>query len=485
MPKVVLTCQECGKKFEVRAYRKDSAKFCSRSCKGNWMSKNIAGENHPMYKKPIKEVTRKKLIESHKGKKQSKETIEKRASLMRRENHPAWKGGNIVIKCQECGKEFETKKCWAETQKFCSRACNGIWRSKHNIGENSSPWEGGKIKKQCAECGRDIEIPKSQNLKLNYCSKHCYSVWMSKNLVGKAHPSYGRTLTEEQLKKLSESHKGKHPTEETLKKRSISLKKAWENAEERRMALSEKFTGEKNPFWEGKGTVTKTCEVCGKEFCVEKYRENTARVCSKECGFKLKKVEPIIIICKYCGKEFEKIPSQVKFFDPKYCSKECFALGSLSAERYDGYCDRFASVKPRVLAFYKDSYGDICPLCGEYFISGIGSVHHVYGEKRSCCLVVGEKNFTNLNLKNHPRTFEIKGTPDKFIPLCRSCHTKIWPRNFNVRSEWARHIEKMINVIQGGKSFYTMKEFYGDRAEEEREKINRRIMARQKKERNP
>ena len=249
-------------------------------------------------------------------------------------------------------------------------------------------------------------------------------------------------MNEETRKKLSESHKGKHQSEETLRKRSISLKKSWEDDEARKKKLSEMMSGEKNFFWEGKGFVIKTCEVCGKEFTVHKYRENAARVCSKKCGDKLKEVKPIKLICKYCGKEFERMPHTVKFFNPKFCSKECFALASLSAERYDEYCDYFDSVKPRALAFYKDSYGDICPLCGEYFISGTGSVHHVYGEKRSCCLVVGEKNYTNLNLKNHPRTFEIIGTPDKFIVLCKKCHSKIWPRNFEKRAEWQGILKK-------------------------------------------
>jgi hypothetical protein len=474
-------CEECGKEFEIGKYRKDTARFCSQSCKGKWMSKNIIGEEHPNYGKPITEETRRKLIETHKGKKQSKETIEKRASQMRGKNHPAWKGGNIIKKCDECGNEFEIKRSHIGERNFCSRVCSGKWRSKHLIGENATRWAGGKIKKQCAQCGKDIEVAKSANLKLNYCSKPCYHVWMSENQVGVAHPLFGKPLTEGTRKKLSESHKGQHPSEETLKKRSISLKKVWIGAEERKKTLSEKLSGEKNPFWQGKGTVIKTCEICGKEFTVEKYRENTARVCSKECGFKLKEVEPIKIICKYCGKEFGRIPSQVKFFNPKYCSKECFALGSLSADRSDEYCDFFDSVKPRALAFYKDSYGDLCPLCGEYLISGVGSVHHVYGEKRSCCEMVGEKNYTNLNLKNHPRDFEIIGTPDKFIVLCKSCHSKIWPRKFEKRAEWTRHIEKMINEAQSGKSFYTMEEFYGDRANEEREKINRKILARQKK----
>ena len=72
---------------------------------------------------------------------------------------------------------------------------------------------------------------------------------------------------------------------------------------------------------------------------------------------------------------------------------------------YDEYCDFFDSVKPRALAFYKDSYGDICPLCGEYLISGVGSVHHVYGEKRSCCEVIGDKELYKSKLEKPSKDF--------------------------------------------------------------------------------
>jgi len=344
--KISKKCEECGKEFEIQRYRKDSARFCSQSCKGKWMSINIIGEAHPNFGTSITEETRKKLIETHLGKKQSKESIEKRASQIRGEKHPAWKGGNVIKKCDECGKEFEFKRSEAEVRKFCSRECSYRWRSKHLIGENAARWEGGKISLTCEECGKGFEVAKCEVENRKFCSRACKGSWMSKNLIGEAHPLYGKPLKEETRKKLSESHKGKHPSQETLKKRSGSLKKAWEGAEERKNALREKFTGEKNPFWEGKGVVTKTCEVCGKQYTVEKYREDIARVCSQKCGHKLKEVEPIKIICKYCGKEFKRKPGNVKFFNPKYCSQECFALGSLSAERHDEYCDFFDSVNP-------------------------------------------------------------------------------------------------------------------------------------------
>jgi endogenous inhibitor of DNA gyrase (YacG/DUF329 family) len=197
MPKSIVTCHGCGKKFEVQVYRKDTAKFCSRSCKGNWMSKNIVGEKHPMYNWPIREETRKKLIESHKGVKQSKETIEKRASQMRGEKHPGWKGGNIVVKCQECSKEISVRKSEAETRKFCSRACQGAWRSKHLVGEKAARWAGGKITKKCEECGKDFEVPQFRKDTAKFCSPSCKGKWMSKNFVGETHPLHGRKPTEE------------------------------------------------------------------------------------------------------------------------------------------------------------------------------------------------------------------------------------------------------------------------------------------------
>ena len=100
-----------------------------------------------MFGKPITEDTRKKLIDSHKGKKQSPETIEKRASQMRGENHPAWKGGKITSTCQECGKEFKIRRSEADTARFCSRACQALWRSKHLVGEKAPQWKGAKLQR--------------------------------------------------------------------------------------------------------------------------------------------------------------------------------------------------------------------------------------------------------------------------------------------------------------------------------------------------
>jgi endogenous inhibitor of DNA gyrase (YacG/DUF329 family) len=321
---------------------------------------------------------RKKIREANIGKTQSPETITKRVEKLKGKKHPP-RSEASRSKYSEA-----VKKLWEDPDyhRRMSELHTGKKQSPETIEKRISKIKprASRTKKTCTFCGKDLILVEWESDR-KFCSMECKGKWQAENAVG-----------------------------------------------------------ENSSHWQG-GDVTKKCEICGKEFSVEKNRMETAKVCSRECA----------------------------------------ALVLLSAERHDEYCDFFDSVKPRSRAFYKDFYGDICPLCQEFFVSSNGSVHHVYWERKSCCQVIEEKNYTNLNLKNHPRTFEIMGTPDKFIVLCKKCHTNVWPKNFDKRAEWARHIEKLINEVQGGKSFYTMEEFYGDRADEEREKINRRILARQKK----
>jgi len=40
MPRVSKICLNCGDEFSVPQYRENTAKFCSKSCNGNWVSEN-------------------------------------------------------------------------------------------------------------------------------------------------------------------------------------------------------------------------------------------------------------------------------------------------------------------------------------------------------------------------------------------------------------------------------------------------------------
>lgn len=58
MPNYCTECEQCRKEFT--AYRSESRgepRFCSLDCKGNWMSENKKGKNHPRHKHGGKKQT--------------------------------------------------------------------------------------------------------------------------------------------------------------------------------------------------------------------------------------------------------------------------------------------------------------------------------------------------------------------------------------------------------------------------------------------
>ena len=70
--------------------------------------------------------------------------------------------------------------------------------------------------------------------------------------------------------------------------------------------------------------IDKICENCGKDFRVKKYREKTARFCSKPCHLhrNLRQVS-----CSGCAKKFVTSPSRTK---KKWCSQECRTISAMT-----------------------------------------------------------------------------------------------------------------------------------------------------------
>lgn len=86
----------------------------------------------------------------------------------------------------------------------------------------------------------------------------------------------------------------------------------WHRSEAGKKWHSEHAKGHKIP------RVTKTCEVCGKEFQGTKAQ----RFCSNNCKSKYRrmtKADNITAICGVCGKEF----TTNKYKPSKYCCREC------------------------------------------------------------------------------------------------------------------------------------------------------------------
>lgn len=81
--KIEVTCLNCDKNFKVKPSEKakGKGKFCSRECYGKWQSKNLRGENSPVYKR-------------------------------------------VTIVCEACGKEFKVAPSVVRRgKKYCSKEC--------------------------------------------------------------------------------------------------------------------------------------------------------------------------------------------------------------------------------------------------------------------------------------------------------------------------------------------------------------------------
>ena len=144
MPKVLVTCQECGKLFETTQsqIKSNRGKYCSKKC---------------AYKS------------------------------QRAEQNVNWKP-KIKKHCEQCGKEFEILPCKAGIRKYCSNRCS----LKSRIGEKNHHWKS-KIKRICEECGKEFEVHPCTIKNTNggkYCSRSCSDKAHSKNFVGENHPGY-------------------------------------------------------------------------------------------------------------------------------------------------------------------------------------------------------------------------------------------------------------------------------------------------------
>jgi endogenous inhibitor of DNA gyrase (YacG/DUF329 family) len=262
-------------------------------------------------------------------------------------------------------------------------------------------------------------------------------------------------------KRMSESHTGKKQSKETIEKRvekikgiprSARIQKTctycgkeflladWEkdrkfcSMECKGKWQSENAVHEKSSHWSG-GNIVKKCQECGKEFAIEKYRQKTARFCSPRCtGIWLAKHDLI------------KFPPRL--FGPDH---PAWTGGPKD------YCEKWTrDFRERIRAFF----GYQCSECGSPQGEELLHCHHVYYDKKACCSINEDgKYVSNLGVKGNPFTFEIEGDPNKFVALCRRCHSLTTAKKN--REKWARHFEQIINEYYLGRSYFTKEEYEG------------------------
>jgi len=203
----------------------------------------------------------------------------------------------------------------------------------------------------------------------------------------------------EWIKKNSEAHKGKHPSEITRRKTSDSLK----------------------GIPKSKDHVRKVREaLIGRKLSPDALQKNieSHKNPSEETRNKLRMAN--------LGKCHTK-DTRIKMSESHKGEKSYQWRGGIS---FEPYCPKFTKeFKERVRAFF----GYTCPECGTPQNGKKLSVHHVNFRKDSCCA---------------------DDVAPLFIPLCIPCHTKT---NHN-REYWQNHFTEMINGFYGEKCYFTKEE---------------------------
>jgi len=202
-------CEECGKEFRIEKNRNKSARFCSRRCKGLWLAKMdllpklpiMTGANHPQWKggevtKKCEECGREYTVKQYRKNATRFCSPKCRVKWLSKNNsgekNPKWR--RITKICEECRKTFIIQKKRDGKARFCSKECHGKWNSKNLVGENNPNWTGGskdycekwslEFRRRiraffdfiCAECGTPQNEKKLHCHHIYYDKKACCSV---------------------------------------------------------------------------------------------------------------------------------------------------------------------------------------------------------------------------------------------------------------------------------------------------------------------
>jgi hypothetical protein len=185
-------------------------------------------------------------------------------------------------------------------------------------------------------------------------------------------------------------------------------------------------------------------------------------------------------------REQTKLRNQTQVRDPKYrtimekiwqnnigikrTEEECIKIsmgqqGITERSEWPGYatekryCGLFSNeLKERIRAYWRY----MCGLTGEPESPERNlECHHVYWEKKSCCLYDEELERKYFIIKGEK--YYYIGNPDKFIPLTVETHHTIAGNKTKSRIEWVKEIETLINNFPfNGKSFFTREEYWGN-----------------------
>ena len=107
------------------------------------------------------------------------------------EDNPNYRGGKTTTTCERCDAEFE----YYESEKdglYCP-ACvqSEDWRDVPIVeGEDHPRWNGGKREYDCAACGETVERYPGNTGEVTTCDEDCRAAWLSEAFTGEGHPNW-------------------------------------------------------------------------------------------------------------------------------------------------------------------------------------------------------------------------------------------------------------------------------------------------------
>ena len=124
----------------------------------------------------------------------------------------------IGITCQKPEARWNKGKGYKKNKHFYAAILKYGWDSfEHTILRDNLP-------KQCATTLEKLYIAKYNSTDPSKGYNFSEGGEASAGRCGEDHPLYGKKLSDEHKRKLSESHKGNKPSEETIAKKSLSMK---------------------------------------------------------------------------------------------------------------------------------------------------------------------------------------------------------------------------------------------------------------------
>jgi len=207
------TCEVCGEKYKpFRRGKVSESRFCSRKCQGIAHSRELSGENHPLWGGRGKHKIIKcklcgkefKKFDSDKSEycsgkcSRASRKIKKKCVGCHKEFEVLYgkrkqiycssecliRSSKVERICLTCGHSFVTNR--NETKKYCSMRC---W-ARARIGDKNSHWQGGDVLIKCVACGIEFGVPKHRHLLSKYCSKKCRAVHYKKLFSKEGNPNW-------------------------------------------------------------------------------------------------------------------------------------------------------------------------------------------------------------------------------------------------------------------------------------------------------